>query len=44
MAGDQIAISKEKSLTGEVYYRDGKKGEIQFLYLICGNSQRLELG
>ena len=29
VAGDQIAISKEQSLTGEVYVRaDGKKGKI----------------
>ena len=29
VAGDQIAISKERSLTGEVYVRaDGKKGKM----------------
>ena len=31
VAGDQVAISKEQSLTGEVYVRaDGKKGKIFF--------------
>jgi hypothetical protein len=31
VAGDQIAVSKESSLTGEVYVRaDGKKGENLF--------------
>ena len=34
VAGDQIAISKESSLTGEVYVRaDGKKGESQCFLL-----------
>jgi hypothetical protein len=34
VAGDQIAISKESSLTGEVYVRaDGKKGEFQYFLL-----------
>jgi hypothetical protein len=29
VAGDQIAVSKESSLTGEVYVRaDGKKGKL----------------
>ena len=33
VAGDQIAIGKEQSLTGEVYVRaDGKKGESQFIF------------
>lgn len=35
VAGDQIAISKESSLTGEVYLRaDGKKGELRFDSLV----------
>ena len=40
VAGDQIAISKEQSLTGEVYVRaDGKKGKIlTFLSLIDWSS------
>ena len=34
MAGDQIAISKEFSLTGEVYVRaDGKKGKAMSVML-----------
>ena len=34
VAGDQIAISKESSLTGEIYVRgDGKKGKILFFLL-----------
>jgi hypothetical protein len=33
VAGDQVAVAKESSLTGEVYIRgDGKKGKI---YVIC---------
>jgi hypothetical protein len=33
VAGDQIAISKENSLTGEVYVRaDGKKGQSHFFF------------
>lgn len=35
VAGDQIAISKESSLTGEVYVRaDGKKGESQYFSFV----------
>ena len=33
VAGDQVAISKESSLTGEVYIReDGKKGKTTFVF------------
>jgi len=39
VAGDQIAISKERSLTGEVYVRaDGKKGKSRFLFEIVYSS------
>jgi hypothetical protein len=41
VAGDQIAVSKESSLTGEVYVRaDGKKGKM-LLFVECGMSLSL---